>query len=111
MRTLEVLALESREKLAPHLHYRYLVNKFMEGRDKIETNVISDQYYKDMSLVIPESPDVIRRAIQQGVADEAFWLAYLTGGEVDRATLKFKSNVPTSSVSQIGARVTKEVVE
>jgi hypothetical protein len=93
------MALESREKLAPHLHYRYLVNKFMDGRDKIETKVIFDQFYKDMSLVIPESPDVIRRAIQQGVAEGAFGLAYVKGGEVDRATLKFKSNVPTSSVS------------
>ncbi len=64
-----------------------------------------------MSLVIPESPDVIKRAIQQGVAEGVFGLAYLTGGKVDRATLKFKSNVPTSSVSQIGARVTKEAVE
>nr|CBH38392.1 conserved hypothetical protein [uncultured archaeon] len=93
------MALESREKLAPHLHYRYLVKKFMEGQDKIETKVISDQFYKDMSLVIPESPDVIRRAIQQGVAEGAFGLAYVKGGEVDKETLKFKSNVPTSSVS------------
>jgi predicted AAA+ superfamily ATPase len=93
------MELESREKLALHLHYRYLMNKFMDGRDRIETKVIFDQFYKDMSLVIPESPDVIRRAIQQGVAEGAFGLAYLTGGEVDRDTLKFKSNVPTSSVS------------
>jgi hypothetical protein len=93
------MALESREKLAPHLHYRYLVNKFMVGRDRIETKVISDQFYKDMSLVIPESPDVIRRAIQQGVSEGAFGLAYVKGGEVDRGTLKFESNVPTSYVS------------
>ena len=99
------LALESREKLAPHLHYRYLVNKFMDGRDKIETKVIADQFYKDMSLVIPESPEVIKRAIQQGVAEGAFGLAYLTGEEVDRDTLKFKSNVPTSSVSLVEEEV------
>jgi predicted AAA+ superfamily ATPase len=93
------LELESRDKLASQLHYRYLVNKFMVGRDRIETKVIFDQFYKDLSLVIPESPDVIRRSIQQGIAEGAFGLAYLKGGEVDRDTLKFESNVPTSSVS------------
>ena len=105
------MALESREKLAPHLHYRYLVNKFMDGRDKIETKVISDQFYKDMSLVIPESPDVIRRAIQQGVAEGAFGLAYVKGEEIDRDTLKFKANIPTNDISlaEEAVLISKEV--
>jgi hypothetical protein len=99
MLIIELMGLATRDKLASQIHYRYLMNKFMDGRDRIATKVISDQFYKDMSLVIPESPDVIRRAIQQGVAEGAFGLAYLTEGEVDRAAIKFKSNIPTNLVS------------
>jgi hypothetical protein len=35
--------------------------------------------YKDLSLVIPESAEVIRRSIQQGIAEGAFGLAYVKG--------------------------------
>lgn len=91
--------LESREKIVANLHYRYLVNKFMEGKDKLETKVIIDQFYKDPLFVIPESVDVIRRSIQQGIAEGALGLGYMDGEEIDTDTLKFKSNIPTNSIS------------
>lgn len=93
------MELESREKLASNLHYRFLVNKFMEGKEKIETKVIINQFYKDPSFVIPESPEVIKRSIQQGIAEGAFALGYTVKEEIDKDTVKFKSNIPTSSIS------------
>lgn len=91
--------LESREKLAANIHYRYLLNKFMEGKDKLESKVIVDQFYKDPAFVIPEFPDVIKRSIQQGIAEGAFGLGYLDGDEVNRSTVKFKTNIPTNAIS------------
>ena len=93
------IELESREKLAANLHYRFIVTKFIEGKDKIETKIIIDQFYKDPSFVIPESVDVIKRSIQQGIAEGAFGLGYIENNEIDKDTLKFKSNITTTSIS------------
>jgi hypothetical protein len=93
------MELISREKLASNLHYRFLVNKFIEGKDQIETKVILDQFYKDPAYVIPESPEVIRRSIQQGIAEGAFALGYKTKGEIDKETVKFQTNIPTNTIS------------
>jgi len=93
------MELESREKLTSNLHYRFIVNKFMEGKEKIETKVILDQFYKDPSFVIPESPEVIKRSIQQGIAEGAFGLGYITKGDIDKETLKYQSNITTNSIS------------
>lgn len=93
------LELESREKLVANLHYRYLVNRILHDNETIETKIIAEQFYKEPSLVIPESPDVIRRAIQRGVAEGAFGLGYMKGEKVDSDTLKFESNIPTNDFS------------
>lgn len=93
------MELESRDKLVANLHYRFLVNKFIEGKDKIETKVIIDQFYKDPSLVMPESPEVIKRSIQQGISEKAFGLCFEDDGEIDTETVKFDTNIPTSSIS------------
>lgn len=93
------MELESREKLVANLHYRYLVNKFMEENEKIETKVIVDQFYKDTSLVIPESSEVIKRSIQQGISGKAFGLGYIEKEEIDKDTLQFDSNIPTNTIS------------
>ncbi|MCD6477944.1 MAG: ATP-binding protein [Candidatus Aenigmarchaeota archaeon] len=93
------MELETREKLAANLHYRYIVNKFMEGKERIETKVIVEQFYKDPSFVMPETVDVIKRSIQQGIAEGAFGLAYVKGKEIDEESLKFKVNIPTTDIS------------
>ncbi|MHA2265752.1 MAG: DUF499 domain-containing protein, partial [Candidatus Thorarchaeota archaeon] len=93
------MELESRDKLVANLHYRFLVNKFIEGKDRIETKVIIGQFYKDPSLVMPESPEVIKRSIQQGVSEKAFGLCFEDDGEIDTETVKFETNIPTSSIS------------
>ncbi len=93
------IELKSREKLAANLHYRFIVAKFIEGKDKIETKIIVDQFYKDPSFVIPESIDVIKRSIQQGIAEGAFGLGYIDNNVIDKDTLKFKSNIAPASIS------------
>ena len=93
------MELQSREKLASNLHYRFLVNKFMEGKEALDTKVIVDQFYKDPSLVIPESPEVIKRSIQQGVSEKAFGIGYTEGEEIDADTVKLGQNITTSAIS------------
>ncbi|MCK4500398.1 hypothetical protein KAU11_07865, partial [Candidatus Babeliales bacterium] len=93
------IELESREKIVTNLHYRFIVTKFMEGKDRIETKIIVDQFYKDPSFVIPESMEVIKRSIQQGIAEGAFGLGYIDNNEIDKDTLKFKYNITTNSIS------------
>jgi len=93
------MELETKEKLAANIHYRYIVNKFMEGKELIETKVIVEQFYKDPSFVMPETIDVIKRSIQQGIAEGAFGLAYIKGKEIDEESLKFKVNIPTTDIS------------
>jgi len=93
------LELESREKMVANLHYRYLLNRVLQDNDAIETKIIIDQFYKEPSLVMPSSPEVIKRLLQHGVADGAFGLGYMKGDKVDSETLKFKSNIPTSDFS------------
>ncbi len=93
------MELESSEKLAPNLHFRYIVDKFISGKEKIDTKVIIEQFYKDTNLVIPESADVIRGSIQKGILEGAFGLGYGEDDSIDQETFKFKSNISTTSVS------------
>ena len=93
------MELQSRERLVTNLHYRFILTKFLEGKERIETKIIVDQFYKDPSFVIPESTEVIKRSIQQGIVEGAFGLGYLNKEEIDRDTLKFQSNIPTNSIS------------
>jgi len=91
--------LELREKVAANIHYRYIVNKFMEGKEMIDTKIIVEQFYKNPSFVIPETTDVIKNSIQKGIAEGAFALAYMDNGVIDTTTIKFKVNIPTTSIS------------
>jgi len=93
------IELESREKTATNLHYRFILNKFMQGKEKLETKIIIDQFYKDPSFVIPTSQEVIKHSIQQGIVEGAFGLGYIQDNKIDKDTLKFKSNIPTNSIS------------
>lgn len=93
------MELESREKLVSNLHYRFLVNKFLEGNQKVETRVILDQFYKNIGLVIPVSQDVIKRSIQQGISEAAFGLGFGKEGDIDKESIKFESNISTSLIS------------
>jgi hypothetical protein len=93
------IELETREKIAANLHYRFIQSKFMEGKDKLETKIISDQFYKDPQFVIPLNQEVIKRSIQQGINEGAFGLAYQEKDDIDKDTIKYKSNIPTTSIS------------
>lgn len=93
------IELESREKTTTNLHYRFILNKFMQGKESLETKIILDQFYKDPSFVIPTSQDVIKRSIQQGIVEGAFGLGYIQDNKIDKDTLKFKSNIPTNQIS------------
>jgi hypothetical protein len=93
------IQLETREKLVANLHYRYLVNKFMTGKDELETKVIFDQFYKEPLLVMPESIEVVKRSIRQGIAEGAFGMGYIDKEQIDVSSLKFESNIPTTAIS------------
>jgi predicted AAA+ superfamily ATPase len=93
------IELESREKTTTNLHYRFILNKFMQGKESLETKIIIDQFYKDPAFVIPTSQDVIKRSIQQGIVEGAFGLGYIQDNKIDKDTLKFKSNIPTNQIS------------
>lgn len=93
------MELKSREKLASNLHYRFIAKKFMVDKETVATDVIMNQFYKNQNLVIPESPEVIKRCIQQGVAEGAFALSYIEDGDIDKSSFKYKTNIATNAIS------------
>ena len=93
------MELKSREKLATHLHYRFIAKKFMEDKEIVENSIVMDQFYKNPSLVIPESPEVVKQSIQQGVSEGAFGLGYLEDGVIEESSFKFEVNISTNAIS------------
>lgn len=89
----------SRERIVSNLHYRFILSKFVEGKEYTETKVIIDQFMKDSMYVVPESIDVIRKSIQQGILEGAFGLAYRKSNEIDRDSIKFQVNIPIANIS------------
>ncbi|RLG35314.1 hypothetical protein DRN98_01510 [Methanosarcinales archaeon] len=90
--------LETRERIAKNLHYRFLVDRFLRDREWIETRLIMDQFYKDTGLPIPASQDVIKKAIKNGVSDEAFGIGSVRDGNIEKDSVKWGVEVSASSL-------------
>lgn len=90
--------LEYRDRLVKSLHYRVIINKFMK-EDKVLTKALLEQFYKDKSLVMLSSEEVLKQAIRQGVADGAFCLAVVEDGEIIEDTFKFNTSISLGEIT------------
>lgn len=69
--------LENKEEIITHLHYRPIVKKFLQERERISTKKILDQYYKNRDLSMLQSEEVLIRALQKGIETGDLALAIL----------------------------------
>lgn len=93
------LTSEAHGVIVPQLHYKVLVNKFLENVDEISTSALLDQFYKEPSLPSLSGGEVLARAIQLGVKESAFGLAEYKDGEVVLKSLKYQEDIPLDTVA------------
>ena len=89
----------NKEKIIKNLHYRVIINKFLSNREHLETKLLVEQFYKDISLFIPETESIIRKALQDGITDGAIGIAYIMDNNIDYNTFKYKTNISINSIS------------
>ncbi len=87
-----------KEKLVNSLHYRFIIDKFLVNK-RVSTKTLLEQFYKDRNMVMLASPEVLRHAIRQGVADGALGIAVYKDEEIDEDTFKFKTNISTGEIT------------
>ncbi|MBN1306185.1 MAG: ATP-binding protein [Anaerolineales bacterium] len=85
--------------IVPQLHYKVLVNKFMENVDQLSTVALLDQFYKEPSLPSLAEQEVITRAIQLGVKEGAFGLVETKDGQIVLKSLKFREDIPLALIA------------
>ncbi len=85
--------------IVTNLHYKVLVNKFMENVDQLSTAALLEQFYKEPSLPSLANQDVLARAIQLGIKEGAFGLAEIKDGEILPNSLKFKEEIPFATIT------------
>ncbi|MBN1260855.1 MAG: hypothetical protein JXB35_09260, partial [Anaerolineae bacterium] len=93
------LASGERGLIVTQLHYRLLVNKFLVANEQVASNVILDQFYKNLELPVPSEPGVVARAIQLGVQDGALALSDIRDGQVVRDSFKFATAISLADVT------------
>jgi hypothetical protein len=91
--------LESKDKIVTNLHYRIIVDKFLRSNVKVCTKTILEQFYKDKDLPILASPEMLKRAIQNGVSDAAFCLAYIKDEKIADDSFKFQTRISTGEIT------------
>ncbi len=91
--------LESKEKIVTNLHYRFIVDKFLSSNVKVGTKTVLEQFYKDKDLPILASPEMLKRAIQNGTSDAAFCLAYIKDDKVADDSFKFQTKISTLEIT------------
>jgi hypothetical protein len=85
--------------IVTQLHYKVLVNKFMDNVEQLSTAALLDQFYKEPSLPSLAEPEVLARAIQLGVQEGAFGLAEVKDGKIILNSLKFKNEVHLATIA------------
>lgn len=86
--------------IVEHLHYRLIVNRLMQGHEQLEIVKVLEQFYKSTQLPAPANPGVVARAIQLGVQDGAFGLAFADEeGEIKRESVRFEENVALNAIT------------
>lgn len=90
--------LEYKDKLVNNLHYRVIIDKFMDDK-KVPTKTLLEQFYKDKDIVMLASPDVLKQVVRQGVADGALGLAVFKDDEIDEDTFKYETNISSGEVT------------
>lgn len=91
--------LESKEKIVTNLHYKTIVNKFLGNNVKVGTKTVLEQFHKDKDLPILASPEMLKRAIQNGVSDAAFCLAYVMDDKIEDDSFKFQTKISTLEIT------------
>lgn len=86
--------------IVEHLHYRLIANRLLHDHDRLETARILEQFYKNTDLPAPASPQVVARALQLGIQDGAFGLAFAgDDGEIKPETIRFKESVALPAIA------------
>lgn len=91
--------LESKEKIVTNLHYRFIVDKFLSSNVKVGTKTILEQFHKDKDLPILASPEMLKRAIQNGISDAAFCMAYIKDEKIADDSFKFQTKISTLEIT------------
>lgn len=91
--------LESKDKIVTNLHYRLIVDKFLSNNVKVGTKTILEQFYKDKELPILASPEMLKRAIQNGISDAAFCMAYIKDDKIADDSFKFQTKISTLEIT------------
>lgn len=81
--------LMAREFIVPKLHYRKLIELFINNFPSISTQQILEQFYINPNLFMIESPTVIQHAICWGVEEGAFGIANLSRNEISTDSFFF----------------------
>jgi len=85
--------------IVPNLHYKVLVNKFMENVEQLSTAALLEQFYKEPSLPSLANQEVLVRAIQLGIKEGAFGLAEVKDGEIVLSSLRYKEDIPFAIIA------------
>jgi hypothetical protein len=91
--------LESKDKIVTNLHYRLIVDKFLSNNVKVGTKTVLEQFYKDKDLPILASSEMLKRAIQNGVSDGAFCMAYMMDDKIADDSFKFQTKISTLEIT------------
>jgi len=91
--------LESKDKIVTNLHYRFIVDKFLSSNVKVGTKTVLEQFYKDKDLPILASPEMLKRAIQNGISDAAFCMSYIKDDKIADDSLKFQTKISTGEIT------------
>lgn len=81
------------------LHYRILETRLLSDNEKVSTNIILEQFYKNTRLPVPAQPSVVARAIQLGIQEGAFGLAMAAETDIHADRLRYKEYVPLDVIS------------
>jgi len=92
--------LKEREKVAPQVHQNFLINTFLGESDRISTDDLVEQFYKDTDLFMIESKETIEEAILNGITVGDLGLVYETeNGELDPEKVRFDERLSQGQVA------------
>jgi len=73
--------LMEREMIVSKLHYRILVNRYLQELETFRTIELLDTFYKTPNPIMLDSPEVLKDALCRGVNDGIFGIGYLKEGK------------------------------
>jgi len=91
--------LKDKEEIISNLHYRPVVKKFMDEKEKIPTKKVLNQYYKNREYSMLESEEVLKSAIVQGVREGDLGLGRIEDDELIESGFHFDEAIDKQQVT------------